>query len=90
MSSLSANKSGVAKAASVETPTASTPQANAIPRAAATPIRIPVNDPGPTVTATRPIDANPPATRSISRWIIGINASAWPRSMGKLSEARTF
>ena len=29
------------------------PEANAIPRAAATPTRIPVNDPGPTVTATR-------------------------------------
>ena len=47
------HSSGAAKAASVETPTASRPRASAIPRAAATPMRMPVNEPGPTVTAMR-------------------------------------
>lgn len=41
-------------ASSVETAAAGSPAANASPFAAATPMRIPVKDPGPTATATAP------------------------------------
>jgi hypothetical protein len=48
---------------------------------------MPVKDPGPTVTATRPIEGKPPGACATTRWIKGITASAWPRAIGKVSSA---
>src|SRR3546814_3902416 len=60
-----------------------------MPRAAASPIRTPVNDPGPTVTATAPRSANVRPASAITRRIIGKRTSACPLANGRYSRART-
>ncbi len=73
--------SGAAKAANVETPMTGNCQARPMARAAAMPILNPVNEPGPTVTATRDRREKPPSASAITRAISGSSASAWPRSI---------
>ncbi len=82
----SSRMSGAANAASVDTPTAGMPQASAMARAALIPTRSPVNEPGPTVTAMRSSAAKPPSIRPTTRSMSGISASAWPRSMPRVSD----
>ena len=74
---------GAAKEASVVSATIGFPAASAMPRAAATPTRIPVKLPGPIVTAIRSSSANSSFASLITWAIIGIRASAWPRSMAR-------
>ncbi len=85
-------RSGVHAAAAawkLVTPKSGISRASAIPRAAASPTRIPVKLPGPVVTATRPsADASTDASR-IARSTIGSNASAWPCGMSRCSTWRT-
>ena len=81
---------GAARAASVDTPTTGTPQASPKARAADTPIRMPVNEPGPTVTATREMAEKPPGSRATMRSTSGSRASAWPAAMNSVSAARGF
>jgi hypothetical protein len=45
--------------------------------------------PGPVVTAIRSISSNSLCASSISTAIIGIRASAWPRTIGSLRCAST-
>src|SRR3954465_12857838 len=79
---------GAANADNVESPIAGFALASAMPRAAEMPTRKPVKLPGPTVTAIRSRSANSQRAASITRAIIGITASAWPRSMPTDSLAR--
>ena len=58
-----------------------------MPRAAESPTRNPVKLPGPTETAILSMEPNPPSTFAITRSISGINASACPRSISRLSDA---
>jgi len=50
-------------------------------------MRMPVKEPGPTVTATRSSDAKPPSTFAITRSTSGSRASPWPRSISIVSDA---
>ena len=68
----------MASASSVETPTIGLPVASARPLMVLTPIRTPVNEPGPVVhtrRSTRSI-VSPVKKKSFSR--AGIRTSAWP------------
>lgn len=81
---------GAARAARVDTPTTGTPQARPKARAADTPMRIPVKEPGPIVTATRVMAEKPPGNRATTRSTSGSRASAWPASMKSVSAAKGF
>ena len=54
------------------------PAASANPRAAATPTRTPVNEPGPRVTAMRSRSEKLSPVACITEAIMGISRSAWP------------
>src|SRR3984893_17121284 len=58
-----------------------------MPRAAAMPTRNPVKLPGPVVTTTRSRSRKAVPASSMIRRMSGISASAWPRSIGRLSRA---
>src|SRR3984957_1898004 len=79
--------SGAANAARVETPTTGIASASPIARAMASPIRMPVKEPGPVATAMRVSEANPPSMPRMASSTIGAKASAWPRVIGRLITA---
>src|SRR4051812_25247845 len=79
---------GAAKPTSVVSPIAGLPAASAIPRAAEMPTRSPVKLPGPVVTAMRSISRNSTPASSMTLAISGISASACPRAIGRVSDAR--
>ena len=78
-----AGGTAAATAAKLVIPMSGSAGASASPRAAASPMRTPVKEPGPTVTATRwsAAEARTPELANTAS-IIGISASAWPRSIG--------
>src|SRR5689334_6483741 len=66
-----------ASAASEDTGRSSIPRAWARPRAVATPMRRPVNVPGPTPTAMAPISSQSSPASPITRTSAGISSAAW-------------
>ena len=76
-----------ATAAKLVTPTSRAPDASAIPCAAASPARIPVNPPGPVAAATKSsAPGTTPAARA-TRSTIGSSASACPWRNARCSAA---
>ena len=74
-------------ASNVVMPTTGRPPASARPRAAASATRMPVKDPGPTVTAILVRSPKPQPASAIAARIIGISRSAWPRLIGSRRRA---
>jgi len=77
-----------ATASKLVTPTDRAPVASAIPRTAASPMRMPVKLPGPIVAPTISKAAGNPDLR-ITASIIGNSLSVWPRSFAHRSAAST-
>ncbi len=78
-----------ATASKLVTPTSGNPEARAIPRAAASPIRSPVKAPGPTVTPSPSSWPNVMQDSSSTAWTMGIMASDCPRSIAAKRRATT-
>jgi hypothetical protein len=66
-------------ASRVETPTAGFSAAKASPLAAATPMRMPVKDPGPTATATAPQSSRRMPALARMPSTMGIRVRLWVR-----------
>jgi hypothetical protein len=78
-----------ATASKLVTPTDRAPVASAIPRTAASPMRMPVKLPGPIVAPTMSRTAADNPDSHITASIIGSSLSVWPRSFAHHSAAST-